>query len=330
MKDILKKLKEMTNKLLVISLIGLVLLGAIIASVIFLVSPSMKSLSIDEAGEVAMKFINEEILAGQGITAELLDIKSNKAAGCYEITIDVDGYEYVSYISKDGTILYPEGYAIEELSSSVPEEETPVEIPQTEVPDVKLFIMSYCPYGLQSQKALLPSYNLLGDKADIGIYFVSYLMHDKAELDENLTQYCIQEEQEDKYYAYLSCFVESGDSDSCLLSTSVDTASLNSCVIQTDAEYSVTETFNSAEEGSYPSFNVNLDLNNQYAVEASPTLIINGVEANPSRSPEGYKEAICSAFTEAPEECSTVLSDEVASYSFGSDSSATNSNGSCE
>ena len=41
---------------------------------------------------------------------------------------------------------------------------------------------------------------------------------------------------------------------------------------------------------------------------SSPTLVINGVEYNGARTPEGYKQAICNSFETAPAECSTVLS----------------------
>jgi len=56
----------------------------------------------------------------------------------------------------------------------------------SEVPRVELFIMSYCPYGLQAQKVFLPVYELLGDKADIEVNFLNYVMHEKKEIDENL------------------------------------------------------------------------------------------------------------------------------------------------
>ena len=120
------------------------------------------------------------------------------------------------------------GYLVKEISSLNNEEGEvqATEAPKTEKPDVKLFIMSYCPYGLQSQKALLPVYDLLKDKTDIGIYFVDYIMHDKAESDENLVQYCIQEEQEDKFSDYVGCFVKEGKSSKCLSETNINTASL--------------------------------------------------------------------------------------------------------
>jgi predicted DsbA family dithiol-disulfide isomerase len=45
----------------------------------------------------------------------------------------------------------------------------------------------------------------------------------------------------------------------------------------------------------------------EYGVTGSPTLIINGVRANTARNAEAYKTAVCSAFNEAPTECSETL-----------------------
>ena len=46
----------------------------------------------------------------------------------------------------------------------------------------------------------------------------------------------------------------------------------------------------------------------QYGVQASPTLIINGQSYDGDRTPEAYKEAICSHFETPPTECSVNLS----------------------
>ncbi|MEO0169501.1 MAG: hypothetical protein ABIL42_04710, partial [candidate division WOR-3 bacterium] len=57
---------------------------------------------------------------------------------------------------------------------------------------------------------------LLGDKADISVHFVNYIMHGEKEVWENLRQYCIQKEQKDKFYDYMLCFVQSGDYEKCI------------------------------------------------------------------------------------------------------------------
>ena len=54
------------------------------------------------------------------------------------------------------------------------------------------------------------------------------------------------------------------------------------------------------------------ELSIQYSVTGSPTLLINEGRYQGARDAESYKQAICSAFTEAPEECEEVLESEAA------------------
>ncbi len=69
--------------------------------------------------------------------------------------------------------------------------------------------------------------------------------------------------------------------------------------------------------GMFPRFNVEADLNTKYGVRGSPTLVINDKVVSINRSPEAYKEAICSAFTNPPEECNQKLSESPTSPGFG-------------
>ena len=50
----------------------------------------------------------------------------------------------------------------------------------------------------------------------------------------------------------------------------------------------------------------------QNGVTGSPTLLINGVKVNTARNAEAFKAAVCGAFNEAPEECSTTLDSSAA------------------
>ena len=294
---------------------------------------SKGQLSSAAAAEKAIQYINEnkdEIAGGQA--ASLLNVVEEN--GIYKIHIKVGEGEYDSYVTKDGKFLFPSAYVMEEGSdgsTSGAEQSAPVEVVKTDVPDVKLFIMSYCPYGLQAQKMFLPVYDLLKDKADMGIYFVGYAMHEKQEIDENLNQYCIEKEQKDKYSSYLSCFVLSGDSGQCLSQSNVDKTELSNCISQTDQEYSIYSLYNDQStwlSGTYPQFNVNADLNEQYGVQGSPTVVINDevVNINP-RSPENFKNIVCQAFNSTPEECNQTLSDEVPSAGIGGGTGSSSSGG---
>jgi protein-disulfide isomerase len=180
-------------------------------------------------------------------------------------------------------------------------------------PNVKLFIMSYCPFGMEAQKALLPVYDLLKNKADIGIYFINFIMHGKKELEENLRQYCIQKENKDKYFVYLSHFIDEQKSDKCLTKTGLDVNKINTHITQIDKQFKITENYNNKAtwlEGQYPLFDVQKDINEQYGIEISPTLIINDKEVQTEISPEGFKRAICGAFSLPPIECFQKLPEE--------------------
>lgn len=269
-----------------------------------------------DAANKAIKYINEQVLNGKA-NASLIDI--TEESGLYKIHILIGQNEYYSFVSKDGKLLFEQGIYMEE-SEAGDKGNALTEVPKSDRPDVKIFVMSYCPYGLQAEKMMLPVYELLDDKIDIGIYFVDYVMHGKQELDENLRQYCIQQEEESKYLDYLSCFIEEGNCDSCLSEAGIDLVKLNSCMAITDSTYNVTGQYNNSStwlNGYYPIFDVQKDLNEQYGVRGSPTIVINGKIVNITpRTPENLKQAVCSAFNSSPAECSQTLSNEVPSAGF--------------
>lgn len=314
---------------------GFIVLTLFLIGSIFTNGFGLKSLisgeSSDKIAKAAVTYINGNLLTN-GMTASLVE-SSKEENGLYKIKFKIGEQEFDSYISEDGKFLFPQGFDMEEKQeNNQNQEQANQDIPKKERPDVKLFIMSYCPFGLQAEKMYLPVYDLLKDKADIGIYFVNYAMHDKKEIDENLRQYCIQEEQKEKYYSYLSCFVKEDNFEKCLGEAKIDKTKLNSCVSKTDSEFKITQQYNDKDSwlsGKFPKFDVHADLNEKYEVKGSPTVVINDkvVSVNP-RSPEKFKEAICNAFDKAPSECSEILSNEAASSSFGD--SGSSGSGSCE
>lgn len=319
------KLNFLNQKNLILPAVILIA-AVIIGGAIYLTSETKPtgSLTAQEAAQKALEFINQNILAQDNVTASLVSVTESN--GLYKMKLKIEEEEIETYLSVDGKLLFPQ------VVTLVKEEEVTQEAGQkSDKPDVKLFVMTYCPYGLQAQKALLPVYNLLKDKADIGVYFVNYIMHDKKEIDENLRQYCIQKEQMDKYSAYLSCFVQAGDFNGCLSSTGIDMHGLSSCVAQTDQQFNISAGYNDKStwlNGNYPQFNVQADLDTKYGVQGSPTLVINGKVVEVNRSPEEFKKAVCEAFTTAPAECSQTLSSDVTSVSFGSGTGS--GSGSCE
>ncbi len=209
--------------------------------------------------------------------------------------------------------------------------QTPV-VTKSDKPKVELFVMSYCPYGLQMEKAFLPAMELLKNKADISIKFVSYAMHGKKEVDENTRQVCINKQYPDKFIPYLKCFVGEDNYKKCLGVAGINESSLTSCISATDKQFAITANFNDQSKwlsGRYPIYAVDADLNEKYGVQGSPTLVINGAEANADRTPEGVKRAICAAFTNAPAECNTTLATASFSAGFGLGAGANTGSAEC-
>jgi len=200
---------------------------------------------------------------------------------------------------------------------------------KTKKPVVELFVMSHCPYGTQMEKAIIPALKTLGDSVDFQLKFVNYAMHGKPELDEQLSEFCIQKEQPDKLISYLECFLEDGDSQKCVDSTGLNQELLNTCIKSSDEEFAVTKSFEDKstwKSGSFPPFLIYEEENKKYGVAGSPTFVVNGEMIQPSsRTPKALLDTICSAFTNAPEECSQELSTEVPIPGFGWESSAADS-----
>lgn len=317
------------NKKYLLFFIIIIVIGALVYLCVNqeIFSPDKKEVGVissQEAADKAINYINEVLLGGQA-TASLVEVIEEN--GLYKLKIKIMEQEFDSYITRNGKLLFPEAVDLENNPSIVQE------VPKKNVPDVKLFIMSYCPFGLQAQKAFLPVYDLLKDKAEIGIYFVNYAMHDKPEIDENLRQYCIQKEQTTKFYNYLSCFTIENDFNKCLSQAEINRETLNSCVLETDIQYNITSQYSDEStwlNGRFPKFDIQSDLNEKYQVQGSPTFIINDklVDINP-RSPEHLKNIICEAFSAEPEECGQILSEEVPSSGFG-EGVGSSSDGSCE
>ncbi len=291
---------------------------------------STESLSKEEASQKALNFINSNLLS-EGQSAELKEVVEE--GDLYKITLSIEGKEFDSYITKDAEMLFPS--ALDLTVEVEPAEKTKpqvADVPKTAKPEVELFVMSHCPYGTQMEKGILPVVETLGDKIDFKVKFVYYAMHGQTELNEELVQYCIQKEQEDKYLAYLSCFLKEGDTQACLSDVGIDTGMLETCIAATDAEYKVMEQYNDQStwlSGRYPKFDVFLEDNQKYGVGGSPQLVVNGKGIGSARDPASLLSTICAAFEEAPEECNTELSSVTPSPGFGYEGSGATTAATC-
>ena len=289
-----------------------------------LAQKTITTVSEDQAGKLLTDFAKSQ---GVDIAVKSVTTEGN----LYKVTAQIQGQEAPFYVTKDGKFFTSNLVPLTATNTdSTPDTNTPAAttVPKSDKPVVELYVMSYCPYGTQMEKAILPVVSLLGDKIDFKIKWVSYAMHAQKEIDENLVQDCIQKEQPTKYLSYLQCFLGNSDTTTCQKEAAIDSAKLKTCVAATDKKYGITASFNDKSSwlsGQFPQFNIDKDDNIKYGVQGSPTLVINGVQSQSGRSPAAALSSVCAAFNEAPSECSTQLASDQASPGFGYGTSASDS-----
>lgn len=282
---------------------------------------ALPSASSEEIGKKVIDYINKNLVQ-EGTSASLVSIKD--MGSFYEVITSYQGNQIPVYVSKDGTYLFLQAY---DMSKSFRPSQTttqPQQIPKTDRPEARVFIMSYCPYGLQFLKAYIPVIELLGNKADLYVNFVDYIMHGEKEMIENTRMYCIQKEQRDKFTSYLRCFVQSGDAEKCLGEAKIDKTKLEACMEATDKQYNLTTLFKQSG-ATFPPYPIDSELNDRYGVRGSPTFVVNGVTVNVNRAAESIKQIICSAFKTSPPECSQKLSTTTEAPGIGTIGSETSS-----
>lgn len=162
-----------------------------------------------------------------------------------------------------------------------------------------------------------PVADLLGHKASIEPHFIVTVdgnsvrsLHGDYEAEEDMRQACILKNYEQgvfwNYVDYLNTNCNKNTLGACwkeaAANTGVDSGKIEDCASAEGLDLM------KAEES----------LSNQNGVSGSPTLIINGEVYNGARTSEAYKQAVCSAFSVQPSECSqTVASSENAAPNGG-------------
>lgn len=276
------------------------------------------TLSAAQAGQKTIDYINKNLVQ-PGTSATFLSIK--ELGSVYEVTSSYQGREIPIYISKDGSFIFLSAYNTSETIAQ--EQETPQkpqEVPKTDKPVVKFFVMSFCPYGQQAENGLGPVADLLGDKIVMEPHFVIYSnyggggpqycldsenkycsMHGIKELNEDVRQLCIYKYNKDLFWDYVNKInskCSSQNVDTCWEAIATEVG-INAAKIKTCQSSEATELLKAEVE-----------LGTKLGVQGSPQVFINDVEYNGGRTPESYKQTICNAFTTQPSECSQTLSSE--------------------
>jgi len=274
------------------------------------------TISAKSAGEKILEFY--ESAGIEGLTLESV----KEVSGLYEVNLKYKEQIVPIYVTKDGKSftesLNPTGDSVSETESK--------EVPKSDKPTVELYVFTYCPYGLQMEKAMISAVKLFGDKIDFKIRQIG-AMHGEHEKLEAERQLCIEKNYPDKFLDYIIAFAENSAIGSCNGDATCLTPKLNALYSTLGISASTVNSCMTSEgETLY-----NAEVSNSAAndVSGSPTLIINGVNAESSRSPEAVKGVICSAFNNVPSECSQTLSTEQASAGFGAGTTSSSSSASC-
>lgn len=297
-------------------------------------STAAKVLKPEEAKTKITEFINNTLLAGAGYQATVNSISEEN--GLYKVAISVNNQNIDAYLTKDVTLFFPQAIKVVTASTTANSGSEEAQAPVTQEvnkkvakPTVELFVMSQCPYGTEIEKGILPVIDTLSKKIDFKVKFCDYAMHGQGELNEEMSQYCIQKNEPQNLVPYLKCYLASNGSPSdaakCVQATKINQAKLKSCVATTDKSFKVTAGFNDKStwtkdrEGkpAFPVFNVFKEDNEKYGVGGSPTLVINGETINANRTPASLLKTICSGFDKQPEECKASLSAEKQAPGFG-------------
>jgi hypothetical protein len=296
-----------------------------IALIVVIVISSMNSgggVGPAAAGKNLVSFVNAQ---GNG---EATYVSGVKEGSLYNIVVNYNGEDIPVFVTLDGKYLISSPIPLSDSAAPTQDEPAPTEVPKSDKPVADFYVFSYCPFGTQMEKAVVPAYNLLKNKADINIVFIG-AMHDPKgcsgaacfEKTESLRQICIQKNYgKDKLFAYLDKFLVNADigncqgTDACVsplieaiyTQIGIDKTKINTCIAK-DAEALYV-----ADEAKAQSLGIG----------GSPTVTINGVKASVGRSPALVQQAICSAFNSAPAECNQTLSSAAASAGFGSTASS--------
>jgi len=266
-----------------------------------------------------MSYVNTNLVQpGSAVTF----VSMEETSGMYEIKTSYQSKTISLYATKDCTILFPNAIT---LDTPLPTPAVTQAPKKSSRPVVDLFVMSFCPYGVQAETAIRPVVDLLGSKADIKIHYITTIngttvqsvksLHGLSEAQEDLRQLCIMKASPSLYWNYLNLF------NTQCYPVWQNATQLASCQKNVTATLKIPDidTCASGPEGLALLKADELEAK-KYSASASPTLLINGVKYSGTRTPEAFKSAICTSFETAPAECMTILS---------SSSSAAGSGGAC-
>ena len=314
-------------------IIGLIIIIVIIAliAVFFATNNtggSDNAVPPNECGAAVISYVNTN-LAAANTTATLVSVTEKN--GVYQIAALYQARNLSKYATKDCNLLFTNTYDLKATptptSSPKPTTSpTPVPLPvKSARPSTELFVMSFCPYGVQAENAMDPVVDLLGSKADFKVRYIATVngdtveavksLHGLPEAKEDLRQLCVMKSNPDKFWDYVKLI-----NDQCypIYKNATQLASCQQNVTATlGIDNQKIETCATGSEG-IALLRADEAITKNLKVTGSPTLFMNGQKYAGQRTAEAYKQAICARFETPPAECSVNLSAVASAASSGS------------
>ena len=144
-------------------------------------------------------------------------------------------------------------------------------------PTLELFVMSYCPYGVQAEEKIIPIIKEFGNKIDFKLQFIAQekeepspqditpfvSLHGYPEVAENIRQLLIAREYPDRYLDYILCRGKKLDKswEDCAQKLGIDVAKIQALFDAPEAEQLFRENITRAAE---------------LGIRASPTILVDG------------------------------------------------------
>jgi len=316
-KNMIKNIFKGKNLIiLILGILIIILAGGLVYSQKSLFSKAMSSQKVVDS---AIDYVNKNLLK-EGTRAELVG-EVKKQNGLYKFQMEIGSQRFDAYVTKDGSLLFPQAIKIKGKDKKTACQD----IKKEKTPKLEAFVVSYCPYGTQMERILGEIVKNVPElKENIEIRYIGSIkegkitsMHGDKEAQENLRQICLREEQRDKFFPYLACFLKQGKSDDCLASENIDKEKLSKCMED--------------ESKGLAYAKKDFDAQKEYQVTGSPSLFLNGEKASEfdfgGRTAQAVKNLLCCGFKKKPKFCLKELSDEEAAIGFSLHYSSTGSNG---
>ena len=144
-------------------------------------------------------------------------------------------------------------------------------------PTLELFVMSYCPFGIEAEESIIPIVKKFKDKIDFKLRFIAaekdtvssqditpfISLHGYPEVAENIRQLLIAQEYPDKYLDYILCRGKKLNKswEDCAEKNGIDVENIQRLFDTPEAEQLFRENIKRSEE---------------LGIKASPTIFIDG------------------------------------------------------